>query len=119
MHLRLGNAVRFASCLRQAALCSTGGAAKRAKLPGTCQRPPESITSSLAAHKAYTYTLIHICTDACCARQAGRPDGADFARDARRILEAQLREGKSVADLEKALLSPSPQPQQVRRMPLA
>ena len=68
---------------------------------------------------AYTFTLIHMHNDACCARQAGRPDGADFARDARRILEAQMREGKSVAELEKALLSPSPQPQQVHRVALA
>lgn len=43
------------------------------------------------------------------ANQAGRPDGADFAADARRVLEAQLRAGKSVADLEKALKSPQPQ----------
>ena len=75
--------------------------------------------SCIAAHDAYTFTMIQLRTNACCARQAGRPDSADFARDARRILEAQMREGKSVAELEKALLSPSPQPQQVHCTPLA
>lgn len=43
------------------------------------------------------------------AAQAGRPDGADFAGDARRMLAAQLAQGRSVADLEKALRSPKRQ----------
>ena len=40
--------------------------------------------------------------------QAGRPDGADFAGDARATLEAQLRAGKSVQDIEVALKAPEP-----------
>ena len=40
--------------------------------------------------------------------KAGRPDGADFAQDARTTLEAQLRSGKSVQDLETALKAPEP-----------
>lgn len=40
--------------------------------------------------------------------KAGRPDGADFAQDARATLEAQLRSGKSVQDLEAALKAPEP-----------
>lgn len=40
--------------------------------------------------------------------RAGRPDGADFAQDARATLEAQLRAGKSVQDLEAALNASEP-----------
>ena len=40
--------------------------------------------------------------------KAGRPDGADFAQDARATLEAQLRSGKSVQDLEATLKAPEP-----------
>ena len=40
--------------------------------------------------------------------QAGRPDGADFAQDARATLEAQLRAGKSLQDVEAALKAPDP-----------
>ena len=40
--------------------------------------------------------------------QAGRPDGADFAGDARATLKAQLRTGKSIQDLESALKVPEP-----------
>ena len=40
--------------------------------------------------------------------KAGRPDGADFAQDARATLEAQLLAGKSVQDLEAALKAPEP-----------
>ena len=40
--------------------------------------------------------------------KAGRPDGADFAQDARATLEAQLRSGKSVQDIEAALKAPEP-----------
>ena len=40
--------------------------------------------------------------------QAGRPDGADFAGDARATLEAQLHAGKSVQDIEDALNAPEP-----------
>jgi len=47
-------------------------------------------------------------------KQAGRPDGADFGPDARRMLETQLRGGMSIADLEKALKSPQPQQPQAR-----
>ena len=41
--------------------------------------------------------------------KAGKPDGADFAGDARKTLEAQLASGMSVEQLEKALKAPSPQ----------
>ena len=41
--------------------------------------------------------------------QAGRPDGADFAGDARATLEAQARAGKSVEEIEAALKAPEPQ----------
>ena len=41
--------------------------------------------------------------------QAGRPDGADFAGDARSTLEAQARAGKSVEEIEAALKAPEPQ----------
>ena len=37
---------------------------------------------------------------------AGKPDGADFAGDARRSLEAQLSSGMSVQQLEKSLKEP-------------
>ena len=40
--------------------------------------------------------------------QAGRPDGADFAGDARATLEAQLHAGTSVQDIEAALKAPEP-----------
>ena len=40
--------------------------------------------------------------------QAGRPDGADFAGDARATLEAQARAGKSVEEIEAALKAPEP-----------
>ena len=41
--------------------------------------------------------------------KAGRPDGADFAGDARRALEQQVMSGKSLQELERALKSPEPQ----------
>ena len=49
--------------------------------------------------------------------QAGKPDGANFSDDARRQLEQQLQSGKSVQDLERALKSPSDQPQQQGQQP--
>ena len=41
--------------------------------------------------------------------KAGRPDGADFAGDARRTLEGQVTGGMSLQDLERALKAPEPQ----------
>ena len=41
--------------------------------------------------------------------KAGRPDGADFATDARSTLQAQLAAGKSLQELERALKEPEPQ----------
>ena len=41
--------------------------------------------------------------------QAGKPDGADFSKDARKRLEAQLQQGKTVQDLERALKAPDAQ----------
>jgi hypothetical protein len=38
--------------------------------------------------------------------KAGRPDGADLSGDARRVLEDQLRSGKSLEEIEKALKGP-------------
>jgi hypothetical protein len=44
--------------------------------------------------------------------QEGKPDGADFSEKARKLLEGRLRDGTSVADLEKQLKGPSPPKQQ-------
>ena len=41
--------------------------------------------------------------------KAGRPDGADFAADARATLAAQLAAGMSLQELERALKAPEPQ----------
>ncbi len=41
--------------------------------------------------------------------KAGRPDGADFANDARKTLQQQLASGMSLQQLEKSLKEPSPQ----------
>ena len=51
--------------------------------------------------------------------QAGRPNGADFSQDARRKLEKQLRAGRTVQDLERALRAPSAEkpPRQEERQP--
>eukprot|EP00884_Botryococcus_braunii_P013250 jgi/Botrbrau1/21926/Bobra.0249s0050.1 len=38
--------------------------------------------------------------------KAGRPEGADFSSDARKMLEAQLQSGKTIADLERILKAP-------------
>lgn len=40
--------------------------------------------------------------------QAGQPEGADFAGDARATLEAQLAGGQSLQDIETALRAPKP-----------
>ena len=44
--------------------------------------------------------------------RAGKPDGADFSKDARQTLERQLASGTSVQDLERSLKAPSPAPVQ-------
>ena len=41
--------------------------------------------------------------------KAGRPEGADFAADARSTLQAQLASGRSLQELESALKAPEPQ----------
>ena len=41
--------------------------------------------------------------------QAGRPEGADFAGDARAALEAQACAGKSVEEIEAAMKAPEAQ----------
>ncbi|KAI3430517.1 hypothetical protein D9Q98_005110 [Chlorella vulgaris] len=48
--------------------------------------------------------------------QEGKPDGADFSEKARKLLEGRLRDGTSVADLEKQLKGPSP-PKQKQAAP--
>lgn len=40
--------------------------------------------------------------------KAGKPDGADFASQARRMLQDQLQQGATVEHLEKSLLAPPP-----------
>ncbi|KAK9852315.1 hypothetical protein WJX84_008608 [Apatococcus fuscideae] len=44
--------------------------------------------------------------------KAGKPDGADFSNDARKVLQEQLQSGTAVQDLERLLRQPEPEPVQ-------
>lgn len=40
--------------------------------------------------------------------KAGKPDGADFSKDARKSLQEQIQRGATIVHLEKSLKAPSP-----------
>ena len=40
--------------------------------------------------------------------KAGKPEGADFSKDARKALQEQIERGASIMHLEKSLKAPSP-----------
>ena len=40
--------------------------------------------------------------------KAGKPDGADFSKDARKSLQEQIQRGATIRHLEKSLKAPSP-----------
>ena len=65
---------------------------------------------TMSASAAPTATLVQVGVQSYLLwEQAGKPDGADFSGDARRALEAQLQQGKTVEELERALRAPDAQ----------
>lgn len=75
----------------------------RTKLP---DRAPQGTSMSFSNDRMFTMQVgiqAYILWE-----KAGRPDGADFATDARRALQDQLDKGATIEHLEKSLKAPSP-----------
>ncbi|KAK9816496.1 hypothetical protein WJX72_001009 [[Myrmecia] bisecta] len=89
--------IKYKDFIAQRASAGNGAPPAAPAPPKQIQPPPEELVG------IQSYLLWE---------QAGKPEGADFSHDARRMLEDQLRGGVSVQDLERRLKGGEAEPHQ-------